>query len=228
MSSERAADVGEWMRCAQGGDTDAFGRVAERYESRLRRFLEPRIGEHLRSRVGVEDMVQETFLRALGLIDRFEWRSEEVFWSWLCSLSRIVLEREVRRNRAKKRDVSREVPMEEDQLQVDGVSPSRILRRNDRFERLKRALEVLPPDYRRAVFLAQIRRLPTGEIARRLGRSPNATSMLLLRAYTKLRAALGETESLGLEDDHRLEDLEDLEDDADQKGQEETEGCHDG
>jgi RNA polymerase sigma-70 factor (ECF subfamily) len=220
--------MGEWIRCAQGGDTNAFGRVAERYESRLRHFLEPRVGKRLRSRVGVEDMVQETFLRALGLIDRFEWRSEEAFWAWLCSLSRIVLEREVRRQNAKKRDRAREVPVEEEDLQIDGVSPSRILRRNDRFERLKRALAVLPPDYRRAVFLAQIRRLPTGEIARRLGRSPNATSMLLLRAYTKLRAALGETESLGLEDDHRLDGLEDLEDEMDQKGQEETEGRHDG
>ena len=42
-----------------------------------------------------------------------------------------------------------------------------------------------------------------------LGRTPNATSMLLLRAYTKLRTALGLTESLGLEDDHRLEDTGD-------------------
>jgi RNA polymerase sigma-70 factor (ECF subfamily) len=187
---------------------DAFGRIVVLYESRLRTFIESRIGKHLRSRIEPEDILQETFLRALHVLDRFEWIGEVAFWGWISSLARITVDREARRHLAQKRDVSRDVALEEKELSVDGVSPSRILRRNERFERLKRGLKSLSPDYRRAVFLSQIRRLPTREIAQRLGRSPNATSMLLLRAYRQLRDAIGPTESLGLEHDASLENLE--------------------
>ena len=81
-----------------------------------------------------------------------------------------------------------------------GTNPSQALRRNERFERLKRALKALPPDHAQVIFLARIQGLPVKEVARRMERTPEATSMLLLRALMKLKTAFGNTESLHLPD----------------------------
>ena len=59
-------------------------------------------------------------------------------------------------------------------------------------ERLGRALERLPKHYRSAVVWAYVDGLPHAEIGRRLGRSEDASKMLLVRALVKLGDALRE------------------------------------
>ena len=89
-------------------------------------------------------------------------------------------------------------------LKARAASPSKELRRDERFERLKAALSRLKPDYRKVIFLARVRELPMRDVASRMGRSLNATSVLLYRALMKLQEAFGATESLNLPD-RRLE-----------------------
>ena len=90
------------------------------------------------------------------------------------------------------------------QLEVDiaasGVSPSKAERRNERFDRFEAALKQLSPDYRQAILLARIEGLSIEEVARRMKRSPNAVSHILLRALRKLRETFGDTQSLNLPD----------------------------
>ncbi len=81
---------------------------------------------------------------------------------------------------------------------IQTVSPSKGMRRDERFERLKEALEDLTPEYREVILLARIERLPGKEIAKRLDRSPAAAAQLLSRALKKLRENFGDTESLNL------------------------------
>ena len=88
---------------------------------------------------------------------------------------------------------------------ADDVSQSRDARRNERFERLQRALDSLSDEHRRVVMLARIEKLPIAEVARRLERSPAATSQLLWRALKKLKESFGSTDSFHLPD-RRLED----------------------
>ena len=89
-------------------------------------------------------------------------------------------------------------------LEVDvadsGVSASKAERRNERLERFEKALNQLSPDYRQAIVLSRIEGLSIEEVARRMNRSPNAVSHILLRALRKLRARFGDTESLHLPD----------------------------
>jgi RNA polymerase sigma-70 factor (ECF subfamily) len=72
------------------------------------------------------------------------------------------------------------------------------LRRDERFDRLQAALDELDPDSRKVIVLARIEGLPIKEVAKRMGRSPNATSILLYRAAIKLKERFGDTESLSL------------------------------
>jgi len=204
--SEMWGETRSWIEKAQMGDPEAFGLLVARYEERVRAQIRPRLGSRLARKVDVDDIAQEAFLEAFRQIRGFEWKGEAAFVSWLSVIARRALHRELRRLTCEKRDMDLEeslgdLPEDEDPA-GDGITPSKILRRSERFERLQKALGELEEEYRRVIFLAHFRRLPTREIAARIGRSPNAASKLLLRAHLKLRELFGDTGSLGLGDGH--------------------------
>ena len=87
-TDEPAADL---VRRAQTGDRDAFGLLVERYRPRLTRQIEARMGENVRSRLQVDDVLQETIASALESIGRFRWRGENSFYSWLGSIAENII-----------------------------------------------------------------------------------------------------------------------------------------
>lgn len=189
--SETTQDL---ARRAQDGDRAAYGLLVERFSQRLESLVEARLGPALRSEFDSEEVVQETFRRALEGIDRFEWRGDEAFLRWLGGIVENLL-----RNSA--RTASRR-PAEERVLEipVTPTSPSVRLRREERFERLERALASLPPDYREVIRLYRLERLKTVDVAERMGRSHDAIRQLIVRAMRGLKDAFGDTESLHLPD----------------------------
>jgi RNA polymerase sigma-70 factor (ECF subfamily) len=174
---------------AREGDREAFDGLALRFR--------PRVELLLRSRPGVgegdlADILQETFLRAFRALPTFRWRGPDSFLRWANGIAlKIALEwaREGRRSAAE--------PIHGD-LPGDAVSPSRALRRGERFERLQGAVDRLAPEHREVVRLVCLEGVPVKEVARRLGKTPNAVSKLLLRGSRRLRDLIGDTESLGL------------------------------
>ena len=66
--------------------------------------------------------------------------------------------------------------------------------------RLLFPLDELSPDYRRVLRGVLVEKLPLAEVASRMRRTPNAISLILLRASRKLRESFGDTQSLGLPD----------------------------
>ena len=80
------------------------------------------------------------------------------------------------------------------------ISPSKALRREERFDRLESALKDLSEDYRTVILLSRIEGLSIKEIAPRMRRSESAVKNLLLRALKGLRSSFGDTESLRLPD----------------------------
>src|SRR5262245_9514205 len=71
------------IRRAQKGDRDAFDALIRAHEAELKKHARVRIGEHLKSKVEVEDVVQETFARAWQSIASFQWTGEGAFVAWL-------------------------------------------------------------------------------------------------------------------------------------------------
>ena len=192
MNQRRSLE--DLVREARQGGRNAFDEIAGRLGSRLRSVIQLQLGKALEQRTEVDDVLQETFLRAFQSISGCEWRGEEAFVRWLTSISRhVVLELAARDRRGPP------VPLDDDVI-APGLSQSRALRREERFERLEDAVRALPPDYRKVVLLARVEGLPVQEIALRMGRTPNAVSHLLLRALEQLRETFGDTESCHLPD----------------------------
>jgi RNA polymerase sigma-70 factor (ECF subfamily) len=179
---------------AKRGDAAAFNALVRHVRPRLETAIRARVGSHLAARVEVDDLLQETLLWAFRSIESFRWRGDESFFRWLRGVAEHVI------LKAANRESSRlALPLLGEVANHD-ATPSKAMRRHERFERLQAALNSLSPDHRRVVLLARIERLKLDEIARRMERSTEAVKQLLRRALDRLRSAFGETESLHLPD----------------------------
>lgn len=176
---------------ARRGDRATFDKLVEQFQHRVQAFVSSRIGGELRDRLGVEEIVQDTFVRAYQSVSTFRGDDLESFARWLMGVARIAVIKAAGQVGRTELGIVRDVAGSD-------VSPSRVLRREDRFERLQEALDGLSGDYREVVYLSRIEGLSVRDIAERMGRSPEAVQKLLGRALRKLRERFGETESLHL------------------------------
>lgn len=71
---------------------------------------------------------------------------------------------------------------------ADYHTPSRIFSENESLGRFVETLGRLPEDYRRVILLAKVEGLTTSEVAQRLEKSNEATSLLLHRAIRRLQS----------------------------------------
>ena len=178
---------------AKAGDRSAFDELFETHADRLRMLIRSRLGAKLRRSVDVEDLFQETQLRAFGGIDRFTWIQEDSFHRWLATIAQHLIW-----SASQKRSTN-DIRLVADPA-VNEVSPSRRMRREERFDRLDDALQRLRPDEREAVRLARIKGLKVKEVAERMKRPEPTVKSLIARSLRKLRESFGETESLHLPD----------------------------
>ncbi len=185
----------ELVKGAHAGDRSSFDRLCAEIQPRLAAFVQSRLGEGLRSRHEVEDVVQETLLRAYRSLARFEWQGEGSFLRWASSIADLLI-RDL--GRAAARPVN--APLELAGNLPGNASPPEVgLRREERFDRFERAYRALSPEHQEVIRLVRLDGLPVSEVAERMGRSQSAVRHLLLRALGKLREAFGdETESLHL------------------------------
>ena len=74
------------VRAAQAGDADAFGKLYDHYLDLVYRYVYYRVG----GKALAEDLVSETFLRALRRIGSFEWQGRD-FAAWLITIARNII-----------------------------------------------------------------------------------------------------------------------------------------
>jgi RNA polymerase sigma-70 factor (ECF subfamily) len=134
--------------------------------------------------------------------DRFHGQTREEFLGWL----RKLLEHNVadfrRRYRGvSKRHVGNEVSAGGGRVSTDPLldlsaqelSPSRLVIAREQDEALRRALDRLPPDYRKVVVYRYEDELSFDEIGRRMHRTANAVQKLWVRAIERLQPQLGDS-----------------------------------
>ncbi len=179
---------------AQGGDRAAFGELFELHRSRLAGLIHSKIGPWMRGKLDVDDVLQETFTRALQSLDRFLWRGDQSFIRWLGGIAEnLILDAARAQRRTQKFHLLREAP-------GSGTSPSGAMRREERFERLQEALDRLTPEQREVIRLLRIEGLKIAEVSERLKKSPDAVKQLMLRGLKRLRGDVRESRTLHLPD----------------------------
>ncbi len=182
---------------AKAGDAEALSRTFEKYQRRLAVLVYFKLSPRAREFSDVDDVVQETCLRAFRDIGRFSYESPGSFLRWLSSIADHVIVDRVRYQQRARR-AGEHVPFRSwsnplGPEPADTRTPSRLFAQREAVERLLDRLRALPEDYRQVILMAKIEGLSTQEIAERLGKSREAVALLVYRAVRRLRAT-GEAE----------------------------------
>ncbi len=182
---------------AKGGDRSAFdeliGKVRSRLQDTIQSWMRFRIGPLL----NVQEVLQETFVRAFQSIGHFEWTHDDAFFRWLCGIAKRTLAQAAQDHRKAK---DKQATTSFGGVANSGPTQSRAMQRNERFDRLEQSLEKLRPEQQQVLILSRIEGLTVKEIANRLDRSPRTVKYLLACALRELKKHFGDTESFHLPD----------------------------
>ena len=134
------------------GDADACGDLFERYRTRLELFLRARLPAPSRSLLETQDLVQETCIKTLPHVDRFQHRGIGSFWAYLRRIALNCINDVWRRNAASFGEIrltpdSRCAPEAPDSPPLAGLVVK------EQFESFERVLEKLPERRRQALLM---------------------------------------------------------------------------
>jgi RNA polymerase sigma-70 factor (ECF subfamily) len=182
----------ELLEAIRRGDGDAFDTVARTHAPRLFRFAMRLTGR----REDAEDLVQETLVRALPALRRFEGRARLSTYL-VRSLGNIW------KNRLRSKKRSRIVAWfggagerEEDEGRAivavdDSPSPLERLEAEDRAEEVRRAVALLEPNRRLTLLLREVEEYSYEEISEMTGVPVGTVRSRLARARAELRTLVG-------------------------------------
>ncbi|HLJ47529.1 MAG TPA: RNA polymerase sigma factor [Bryobacteraceae bacterium] len=175
----------------KAGDDQALSLAFERCRRRLAVLIYFKLGPRARQLAEVDDLVQETLLRAFKSIGRFSYQSPGSLLRWLSSIADHVIIDQVRYHDRERRAGSevrfRSPSNPHGPEPADTKTPSRLLAQQEAMENLLARLNGLPEDYRQAIVMAKIEGLSTAEMAERLGKTRDAVALLVYRAVKRFR-----------------------------------------
>lgn len=181
----------ELVRRIQDGDAGAFAELYGEYRDRLLFSIRCRMGPTLRAHMQSEDVLQSVMREALADLARFQPRGVSALARYLNTCVRNKLGGFARRWNAERR--RGETPLTDTMLDGAAADPGGLAYREPaRWERLERALAVLPEPMREVILLRLVEGVPNAEAAAALGRSSDATSKLFTRAMARLVTLVGE------------------------------------
>ena len=196
-----SAETRALLQRANDGDRQALERLFARHEPYLRQLVLFRLDPRLRARVDPSDVVQETQLEALRLMDDYLRRRPMPFRLWLTKTAHDRL-RKVRRRHAETagRAVSREVPLPDAsslvlarQLFAHGSTPSRQFSRQETISHVRKALAQLPDADREVLLMRTFEGLSFQDVACLLDIDATVARKRYGRALLKLRKLLFES-----------------------------------
>lgn len=179
---------------ARDGDHGAVGDLYRLYEKRLKGAVRKQLGNKLRSRMETMDLVQSVWKDALSDIKGFEYKGADSFFKWMLSCIIRKIQDKGRYYAAKKRDLEKEVGMENRGAASNGFSPpksmdptpSQAAITDEHTERLMGFLDKLPDNQRQALVLRMKDELEFEQIAEIMDKSEEAVRKLYSRAIKNI------------------------------------------
>ena len=173
---------------ARAGEAGALDDLFSHVRAPTERWIACRLGPSLRSRLDVEDVLQETLTAAFRGIAQFEGNRMEALLTWL----RTIAENRIRDAsdwmHAKRRSPERERFLRAS-LQSARTSPSIRAVQTEEHERLLETLVALPVVHREILRLVRLEGRSHREAAELLGISEKNAGVRLVRALKALRVA---------------------------------------
>ena len=186
----------ELVRAYRAGDIHAFEELHRRYVASIYRLVRRKLGDALLA----EDIAQETFMKALRMMDRVD--DSFNFGGWVHTVARNLCFDELRR---RQRDLRADgIEEEEGELLANLPSTSKsfdpvlVQESNEMRRQVWAVAQRLPEKYRLVLTLRELQDLSYRQIARTLKMSESAVETLLYRARLRFKeeyiAAEGEGE----------------------------------
>ncbi len=188
ISVEKSSDV-ELVHRAQQGEKEAFAMLVCRHEKRVYWIVQG----ILQNQADTEEVLQESFLKALQHIGGF--RGEARFSTWLIQIAineARMRQRKYRPGLYDSLDEERDDPsgFRPRELADWRANPEEAMAKEEMGALLQRAIRSLPKIYREVFLLRDAERLSNEDTAGALGISISATKTRLLRARLMMREFL--------------------------------------
>jgi RNA polymerase sigma-70 factor (ECF subfamily) len=178
------------MLCLHG-DTEAYGTLVERYQQAVYATAFYYVGRH----GAAEDIAQDAYLTAYRSLPAL--RDPDRFAPWLKEIACRTAANWLRKHGLR---IQNETPLPHRRtIQIEDVrqGPEALMERQERFERVQRAIEALPERYRLPVVLRHLQELSYDEIAAFTGQTRDEVRGILQRAGDQLRELLREDHEAG-------------------------------
>jgi RNA polymerase sigma-70 factor, ECF subfamily len=177
---EYADEQYELIKASQAGDQAAVSKLVSLHAPAVYGFL-----FHLcRDRVLSEDLAQETFLRALQALKKYQFRAP--FRAWLFRIA-VNLFRDDRRRSTVRKLIDSDVTDQENlHLVTMEPGPDAVLEQKERTSELYRALDQLPHSLRLVIVMRDLQEMSYSEISEALDWRPGTVKSRLFRARQEL------------------------------------------
>jgi RNA polymerase sigma-70 factor (ECF subfamily) len=182
------------IEAAQRGDRAAFRRLVERHQ---RRAFAIALGM-VRDENDARDLVQEAFLRVYRGLDRFQGGSSFFTWFYrIVTNLAIDFMRKPGRKESEHDDARARLDAADEAdfpfvSRIDGAEPLDAVHRQELAQRLRTALDALPPYHRGVVLMREVEGMSYEEMAEAMNVSKGTIMSRLFHARQKLQRALAD------------------------------------
>jgi len=186
------------VQAAQGGDREALENLFARYLPRVRQIVAMRIGRRLKDFEDLEDITQESLIKALKNLQQFEARSEGSFRHWMAACVQNAVVDHIRIAKAKKRGGGEgrrfgdfDTRTFSSIVAAKGPSPSSLVRARETAEQVEGGLLQLAERDREAIVLRCFCKMSYSELAETLALGgENNARQVFSRAVHRLKGLL--------------------------------------
>ncbi len=177
-----------WVVRLRAGDGAALAEVVAAFSERLTNV----VSAFLRDRDAVDDVVEETFVKAFYRIGSFS--GESGLYTWLYRVAVNLAKDHVKRFRRRPAIALEDLGPERSAIPARDVPALESVEGRERREAVRDAIAALPPKFRAAIVLREVEGLRYEQIAEILGVSQGTVESRLFRARRRLSALLSRWE----------------------------------
>ena len=167
------------IKKCQRGDRQAFDELIRLYYDYVSGFLLKTTADEMLT----EDLTQETFLKVIRSIEKFDLGGSAAFGTWLITIAKNCYIDHLRRNRIYLEDIE-SIPIEDSQNVADEVE------HRLQYEQAMKAMETLPPEQALAIRLKYVEDMTLAQIAEQFGVQPKTIKSRIHDGTVKLRKKL--------------------------------------